>query len=211
MLTYEEGQTIMDCALSNGIAIPGLCHLPGLSPSGNCRLCTVKTGGRYVSACTEPAIDGMEVECETMELSQVRMQLLRMLFVEGNHYCPSCEKSGSCRLQEAAYHEGMLDLHFRPFYPKREMDASHPEILLDRDRCIFCALCVRASREIDGKNVFDISGRGIETHLIVNSASGKLLDTDISVEDRAVHVCPVGAILVKGKGFEIPIGRRLYD
>ena len=36
-------------------------------------------------------------------------------------------------------------------------------------------------------------------------------DTDISIEDRAVHVCPVGALLVKRKAYEIPIGKRLYD
>ena len=26
-----------------------------------------------------------------------------MLFVEGNHFCPSCEKSGDCKLQATAY------------------------------------------------------------------------------------------------------------
>jgi [NiFe] hydrogenase diaphorase moiety small subunit len=25
-----------------------------------------------------------------------------MLFVEGNHFCPSCEKSGDCKLQATA-------------------------------------------------------------------------------------------------------------
>jgi [NiFe] hydrogenase diaphorase moiety small subunit len=83
--------------------------------------------------------------------------------------------------------------------------------MLDRDRCILCELCVRASRDVDGKNVFALSGRGIHTHLIVNSTSGKLADTEISVDDKAVHVCPVGAILVKRTGFEVPIGQRIYD
>jgi hypothetical protein len=35
-------------------------------------------------------------------------------------------------------------------------------------------LCVRASREVDGKNVFAIGGHGIGTRLVVNSPSGKL-------------------------------------
>ena len=211
ILPFRDGQTIMDCALENGIDIPRLCHFPGLKPHGSCRLCTVKIDGRHASACTQPASEGMKVECDIPELRRLRLSLLRMLFVEGNHYCPSCEKSGSCRLQEAAYREGMTDLHYRPFYPKRAMDASHPEILVDRDRCIFCALCVRASRDFDGKNVFDLSGRGLETHLVFNSASGLLADTDVSVNDRAIEICPVGAILVKGRGFVIPIGQRLYD
>lgn len=208
---FQVGQTIMDCALEAGIHIPHLCHLPGFTPHGSCKLCTVKSDGRFVSACTQPAGAGLNVENDTEELGYLRLSLLRMLFVEGNHYCPSCEKSGSCRLQDAAYHEGMLDLHFRSFYPKRELDASHPEILIDRDRCIFCELCVRASRDVDGKNIFGISGRGLNTNLVVNSGSGLLADTAISVKDRAVEVCPVGAILNKGHGFEVPIGERLYD
>ena len=64
---------------------------------------------------------------------------------------------------------------------------------------------------MDNKNVFAIAGRGINKHLIVNSASGKLGDSDISVNDRAAHVCPTGAILVKGEAYKIPIGERIYD
>ncbi len=47
--------------------------------------------------------------------------------------------------------------------------------------------------------------------MIVNAASGRLADTDIAVGDAAVEVCPIGAILVKRRGFEVPIGRRIYD
>ncbi len=36
-------------------------------------------------------------------------------------------------------------------------------------------------------------------------------DTDFDKDDRAAHVCPVGAILPKHKGFEVPVGKRLYD
>jgi [NiFe] hydrogenase diaphorase moiety small subunit len=70
---------------------------------------------------------------------------------------------------------------------------------------------VRASRDIDGKNVFGLSGRGINTRLTINAASDKLGDTDFSADDKAAHVCPVGAILPKRKGFIVPIGQRTYD
>ena len=70
--------------------------------------------------------------------------------------------------------------------------------MIDFDRCILCELCVRASRAFDGKNVFSIAGRGIGSHLVVNSPSGRLGDSDFSATDKAAHVCPVGAILVKG-------------
>jgi [NiFe] hydrogenase diaphorase moiety small subunit len=171
----------------------------------------VKVNGRNCSACTFPAAEGQEILNDTEELNETRRTITQMLFVEGNHFCPSCEKSGNCQLQAVGYFLNMLDAHFPFFYPSREVDASHPDVMLDRDRCILCELCVRASRDVDGKNVFALSGRGIHTHLIVNSSSGKLADTDISPEDKAVHVCPVGAILVKRKGFEVPIGERIYD
>ena len=106
---------------------------------------------------------------------------------------------------------GMLGPHFDHFYPDRPVDASHPEVWLDVNRCIMCELCVRASREVDGKNVFALAGRGTHSHLIVNSDSGKLADTDFAVTDRAADVCPVGVILHKRVGFATPIGQRDYD
>ncbi|HCZ13421.1 MAG TPA: NADP oxidoreductase [Candidatus Accumulibacter sp.] len=208
---FAAGQTIMDAAMAAGIFIPHLCHHPEFKPQGSCKLCTVKANGRYVSACTMPARDGMEVENNSPDLNDKRRTLLQMLFVEGNHFCPSCEKSGHCMLQALAYELEMLNPHFDQFYPSRPVDASHPEVLLDFNRCILCELCVRASRDVDGKSVFALSGRGITKHLIVNAESGRLADTDFSWADKAAHVCPVGVILKKRQGFAVPIGQRRYD
>jgi [NiFe] hydrogenase diaphorase moiety small subunit len=210
-IPFEPGQTIMDAALRAGIYIPHLCHNPDLPPSGNCKLCTVKVNGRAVSACTTPAADGMMVENNTKELMHDRRLLLKLLFVEGNHLCPGCAKSGRCQLQAVAYYCNMLAPEFTYFYPLRQVDASHPEVLIDFNRCILCRLCVRASRELDGKNVFAIGGRGMGSHLLINSPSGKLGDSDFTAEDHAARVCPVGAILPKHRGFDVPIGQRLYD
>jgi hypothetical protein len=102
-----------------------------------------------------------------------------MLFVEGNHFCPSCEKTGNCQLQAVAYHLNMTDNHYPHFFENREVDASHPDVMIDHNRRIFCTLCVRASEEVDGKNVFAISGRGIDKRLIVNSKSGLLKDSEL--------------------------------
>lgn len=211
VIPFEEGQTIMDAATAAGVYIPHLCHKPGYTPHGSCKLCTVNVNGRNCSACTFPAAEGQTVINNSRELAQDRQKITQMLFVEGNHLCPGCEKTGNCQLQAVAYHLNMLDSHFPHFYPRREMDASHPDILIDHNRCIFCNLCVRASQEQDGKNVFGISGRGVNKHLIVNSPSGKLKDSDIDINDCAVHICPTGAILVKRTGYQTPIGKRLYD
>jgi len=156
-------------------------------------------------------MEGQDITNASKELADDRQKITQMLFVEGNHFCPSCEKSGNCQLQGVAYHLNMLDNHFPHFFADREMDASHPDLLIDHNRCIFCNLCVRASQQADGKNVFAISGRGINKRLIVNSKSGQLKDSDIDVNDCAAHICPTGAILIKRTGYLVPIGQREYD
>ena len=210
-IPYEEGQTIMDAAIAADIYIPHLCHDPDYEPHGSCKLCTVNVNGRNCSACTFPAMEGQNIINKSTDLEHDRLRITQMLFVEGNHFCPSCEKTGNCQLQGVAYYLDMHDNHFPHFFANREMDASHADILIDHDRCIFCNLCVRASQEKDHKNVFAISGRGMNKHLIVNSITGKLKDSDIDINDRAAHICPTGAILIKRTGYQVPIGERTYD
>ena len=210
-LPFAPGETVLQAATRAGRYIPHLCWHPEFAAHGSCRLCHVKVNGRLVAACTQPASAALEVESDTEEINAQRKTLLQMLFVEGNHFCPSCEKSGNCLLQATAYQMGMTGPHFEEFYPDRPVDASHPDILLDLNRCILCSLCVRASHEIDGKNVFATGGRGRMRHLLVNSDSGRLADTDMTLDDRAASICPVGAILPKRRGFAIPIGQRRFD
>jgi [NiFe] hydrogenase diaphorase moiety small subunit len=167
--------------------------------------------GRTVASCTTPAEAAIEVESNTDELNDLRRTLVQMLFAEGNHFCPSCEKSGNCGLQALGYDLGVMTAGFRHLFPERPVDATHPEIWLDFNRCILCELCVRASRDVDRKNVFSLGGRGLDKHLIVNAESGHLADTDVAVGDKAVEVCPVGVILRKRVGFAVPIGQRRYD
>jgi [NiFe] hydrogenase diaphorase moiety small subunit len=210
-IPFSEGQTIMEAATAAGVYIPHLCHHPEYTPHGSCKLCNVKVNGRICSACTFPAMDGQDVLNNTQELTDDRQKITQMLFVEGNHFCPSCEKTGNCQLQAVAYHLNMLDDHFPLFYPTRAVDASHEALMIDHNRCIFCTLCVRASQQKDHKDVFAISGRGLNKHLIVNAQSGLLKDTDISMNDQAAHICPTGAILIKHTAYQVPIGERLYD
>ncbi|MCG6898206.1 MAG: (2Fe-2S)-binding protein [Thiocapsa sp.] len=210
-IPFEAGQTIMDAVLAAGGYIPHLCHNPEFAPHGSCRVCLVAIGGRQVSACTAPASEGLEVESDSEAIQATRRAILQMLFVEGNHVCPACEKSGACQLQAVAYYTGMLAPHFTHFFPHRSVDASHPDFIIDFNRCILCELCVRASRDQDGKRVFAISGRGLDSHLAIDSPSGRLGDSSFAAGDKAAHVCPTGAILPKHRGYETPIGARLYD
>jgi [NiFe] hydrogenase diaphorase moiety small subunit len=207
---FAPGESILQAATRAGHYIPHLCWHPDYAANGSCRLCTVKVNGRSGAACTVQAASGQDVESDTDELNAQRKTLLQMLFIEGNHFCPSCEKSGNCLLQATAYEMGMEGPHFEEFYPNRKVDASHPDLLLDLNRCILCGLCVRSSAA-EGKHVFAIGGHGIATHVLVNSESGQLADSAISSHDRAASICPVGAILPKCRGFTIPIGQRRFD
>lgn len=210
-IPFCDGETILQAALDAGAYIPHLCHRPGYAPHGSCKVCTASIDGRNAATCTTRARALMRVESATPELADMRRALVEMLFAEGNHICPACEKSGDCALQAVGYHVGMDHSRFDLFFPARDLDASHPEVLLDRNRCILCALCVRASRDVDGKGVFAIAGRGIRSRLAVNSVSGRLGDTNLALTDAAVRVCPVGALLPKRRAYQVPIGRRTFD
>ncbi len=209
-VAVTDEQTIMDVALDNDCYIPHLCHHPDYPPQGNCKVCTVTVDGHEHCACTTIASSGMTIETQSTGLTELRRQLVELLFAEGNHYCPSCERAGNCQLQAIAYEVGMFNIHQPLTYPTKQLDASHKHIILDRDRCILCGLCVRASQS-ENKHVFFISGRGESSQLEINSHSGQLKDSALSRKDRAAKICPVGALLTRGEGFNIPIGKRLYD
>ena len=210
-VAFVPGQTVLQAALAAGRYIPHLCYHPEFKPHGSCKVCTVKVNGRTAASCTLPAQAGLHVESATEEMNALRNTLVQMLFAEGNHFCPSCEKSGNCTLQALGADLGVMTAGFRHFYPDRPVDASHPDYLLDFNRCILCELCVRASCEVDEKCVFALSGRGITKHLVVNAESGRLADTGFALGDKAANVCPVGVIIRKRVGFSVPMGQRRYD
>lgn len=209
-VTAQPGQTILEAAEAAGIYIPRLCYLKGLIPHASCRVCTVLVNGRPQSSCTQPAANGIVVENNTEPLLKHRQNIIEMLFVEGNHYCMFCEKSGNCELQAMGYRLGIMTPKFPYMFPERDMDASHPDIMLDRNRCILCARCVRASRDVDGKHVFGFVNRSGKKRIAVN-AEAKLANTTMDLTDKAADVCPVGCIIKKRVGFAMPIGSRKYD
>jgi len=152
----------------------------------------------------------MVIENESEKVQQIRKDIIDMLFVEGNHFCMFCEKSGNCELQAMAYRFGITAPRYPYLFPQREVDASHPDIMIDHNRCILCARCVRASRDLDGKHAFGFVGRGPHKKLAVNARDG-LAETNAAVTDKAADVCPVGSIIKKRIGYAVPIGQRLYD
>ncbi len=205
----KAGQTIYEAARDNGIYIPTLCRYEGFKPAGSCRICTVRVGGRYMAACTQPVSEGMSVENKVPDLEDMRKALIEMFFVEGNHMCPTCEKSGNCELQALAYRYQMLVPRFPYQFPKKDVEPAGTKILMEQNRCVKCLRCVRGVRTRDDKAVFGPLRRSRNKKIFVDPELASALT---GVEARkAMERCPVGSILKKEVGFAVPIGRRKYD
>ncbi|MGV1009284.1 MAG: 2Fe-2S iron-sulfur cluster-binding protein [Dermatophilaceae bacterium] len=206
----KQDRLVVNVAADNGIYLPTLCYLKHQNPLGTCRVCSVRADGAVVSGCSLRAREGLVVELNTPELVDLRSAVVEQLFVEGNHNCPSCEKSGRCQLQAVGYDIGMAAPRFPYRYPVRPADHASDRIWLERDRCILCERCVELIRDRrTGKAIFTISRRG--PHMQV--------EVDADLADRmppqqvhqAVAICPVGAILEKGVGYDEPIGHRKFE
>jgi [NiFe] hydrogenase diaphorase moiety small subunit len=209
IISAETGQTIVEAAKESGVYIPTLCNFEGAKPKGCCRMCTIKINNRYMTACTTPAADGMEVQNNTEELNDVRKSIIELLFVTGNHFCPSCEKSGNCELQALAYRYQMMVPRFPFTFPQKGVDATSPLIIKDQNRCIACKRCIKTIKTEDGKNYFAYKNRGHELEVILDKQLGQEMTKEIA--KLAMENCPVGSIILKEKGFDEPIGTRKYD
>ena len=205
----KKGQYILEAALENGVYIPFLCNMEGVKPAGSCRLCNVKINGRNMTACTTPVASGMEIESEIPELQELRLSIIEMLFVEGNHFCPSCEKSGNCELQALAYKFQMLVPRFPYEFPLKEVDATSPKLYIDRNRCIKCKRCIRTIKDEKGRSFFAFIKRAHDVEICLDKELAATMSDELAQE--AMDVCPVGAILRKEKGFDQPIGTRKFD
>lgn len=207
--TAKSGQTIAEAAKTNGIYIPVLCHFDGLKPAGTCRICTVKVGGRFMAGCTTPVAEGMRIDNMTPEIEEMRKQIIEMLFVEGNHMCPVCEKSGNCELQALAYRYKIMVPRFPYLWPVREIVANTPKLYLDKNRCVQCLRCVREIVTEDGKHVFAVKERGGKTVINMDEKLAATLSDEKAM--RAMEICPVGCIIRKEVGYKVPIGQRKFD
>ncbi len=118
----RQEETILDVARQNGIFIPRLCEMDGLSDVGACRLCLVEIKGqnKLLPACVTAVEEGMEVTTDSERLQSYRRMILELLFTERNHVCSVCVSNGHCELQMLAQRLGITHVHFPYRYPKEE-------------------------------------------------------------------------------------------
>lgn len=182
--------------------VPHFCYHPGLSVSGNCRMCFVKTrqmvkrGDALVpmemmtTSCTNVVQEGLEVFTKTEDVRKVRAGIMDLELINHPLDCPECDKAGECSLQDYAFDHGHAASKF-----DFEKVAAHIKPLGDKitiwgTRCIQCSRCIRVADEVSGTSELCFVNRGDRT--VIDIFPGKPIDNPLAV--NTVEVCPVGAL-----------------
>lgn len=77
------------------------------------------------------------------------------------------------------------------------VDVRHPEIILDRNKCIKCGTCVKICKEVVNQTVLGFRERGFETNIATAFDKGlPLLCTECG---ECIIECPVGALAWRDK------------
>jgi len=206
----EKGRNLVQVARENGVFIPSLCYYEHIEPPlGTCRVCTCKINGKYGPACTEKISEELSVEVNTPVLQDTRKAVVEMMFAEGNHVCPACEKSGNCDLQHMGYELGVSSTRFQHLFKDRIIDFKPKRLIMEHNRCIKCLRCVVDVQTDDGKKVFTYQNRGNETYVGVDYEQEAKLSEEQAI--NAMKICPTGAIIVRGVSMAKPFGERKFD
>jgi NADH-quinone oxidoreductase subunit G len=215
-VTVPAGTLIVDAAKRLGIDIPVFCYHPKLDPVGMCRMCLVEIGrpgrdrktgeplrdeqGKPVlqygpkleTACTTPVGEGWDVRVASARAVAGRKEIVEFLLTSHPLDCPICDKGGECPLQNLTLGHGPGTSRF-VFDDKQRLDKRVPLgdlIVLDRERCIQCARCVRFQEEIAGDPVIGFYERGRQLEIVTFSEPG----FDSYFSGNTTDICPVGAL-----------------
>ncbi|MGW0808439.1 NADH-quinone oxidoreductase subunit G [Nonomuraea sp. NPDC002799] len=200
-VSVPKGTLIIRAAELLGIQIPRFCDHPLLDPAANCRQCLVDIpdagNGRGFPkpqpSCAIDVAEGMVVQTQLTSPVAEKAQRGAMELLLMNHPldCPVCDKGGECPLQNQAMSNGQGETRFQE--QKRTFPKPLPlstQVLLDRERCVQCARCIRFSDQIAGDPLIEFFERGAKEQVRV--ADGKPFNSYFS--GNTVQICPVGAL-----------------
>jgi formate dehydrogenase major subunit len=196
------GLTVYEAAKEVGVDIPTLCHHRALHPVGACRICVVEIKGQrnLQAACAFPIFEGMEIETESPKVVAARKLILDMLFAERNHYCPFCEISGDCELQNLGYRYGINHWEFSTYRQPFPLDATRKYFLMEQSRCVLCQRCARACAELVANHTLGLRQRGAQS-MIHADAEIPFADSTCVSCGTCLQVCPTGALVDKRSSY----------
>jgi bidirectional [NiFe] hydrogenase diaphorase subunit len=199
-----EGTMILKAARDNGIIIPTLCNLEGLTPYGGCRLCLVEISGspKLFPACITPVSSGMEVTTQSDRLQEYRKMAVQLLLAERTHICSVCVANDHCELQAMANQLGVDHVMVERNWSSEQIDSTHDFLVIDRNRCILCTRCIRVCDEIEGVHTLDLKLRGKNAQVIMDLDEKWHDSCSCTSCRKCAKVCPVGAIYIEGE----PVG-----
>ena len=189
-------KTVLQVIRKAGIDMPTLCYHPDLSIYGACRLCMFENErGGLDAACSAQPRDGMVIYTNTARLRKYRRNIIELLLANHCVECPTCPKSGSCKLQELAERYGVTNVRF-PNTSKDKRDYSSVSIARDASKCVLCGKCVRMCNEVQAVGAIHYAYRG--SHMLISTSFEKpIADTSCVGCGQCAAVCPVGAITIK--------------
>jgi len=189
----ENGLTILQAAVKNGITIPYFCWHPALSISGNCRMCLVEVEKlpKLVIACSTLVTDGMVVHTQSPKAIDAREAVMEFLLINHPLDCPICDEAGQCKLQDYAY---KYSVGYSRFDENKNEKSKRvllgPNVVFDAERCISCSRCIRFCDEIAKQSQLTFVQRGDRVTIV--TFPGEQLDNPYSM--NTIDICPVGAL-----------------
>jgi formate dehydrogenase major subunit len=196
----REGVTILEAARSIGIEIPTLCYDPRLKPHGSCRMCVVEVEGArsLQTGCSTPVAEGMKVWTESAAVVEARREILKLLLSTHEGDCLVCEKAGRCSLQALCSKYDVNQSTYDGEKNKYKIDDSNPFYYVDLNKCILCRRCVLVCSQLQCTDALSVADRGFTTHITPPFEKDIKHSACVSC-GNCVAVCPVGALMPKGK------------
>lgn len=147
------------------------------------------------TSCTVAVKDGMKVTTNTPKVRGAQKLVIDLMLSSGHHDCLSCEKNGSCELQDAAYFLGIEGPGFH-IEPKKEADCSSEFVVRDKDKCIKCGRCIEGCNNTVVNEVLAFGMRSSDTEVVCDNDVPMAESTCVQCGE-CVQLCPVGALIDK--------------